>query len=104
MLALQGPAHPDQAGVEVDVFPPRAERFALAQAEGQADEPASFHPIALGGLDQLPGLSCRKRDDLVLVRAERVDQAGRVDGDELPLDGHVEGVADHSVDVAQAGA
>jgi hypothetical protein len=68
-LALQRAAYPQQAVVQVQVLPPQAERFTLAQAQGQADQPAGLHPVILGGFDQPVRFGDGQRGDLMLGRA-----------------------------------
>src|SRR5206468_2488048 len=76
--ALPAPADGERAGVEVDVGPAEAERFALAQTEGERDGPAGAVPPLAGSgedaLDLLDGV----RLDLHLGQPRRLRERGRV--------------------------
>ncbi|HWB66832.1 MAG TPA: hypothetical protein VG708_08395 [Mycobacteriales bacterium] len=81
MDALQRAAHPQYAGVEVDVRPLQAERLALPEPKGEGDRPAGRVPPPGRGVEYSAGLGRAERLDLLPVDTGRVDQGGDVAGD-----------------------
>ena len=74
------------------VLPPHAERFPLPKPQREADQRPRSYTVVFGHPDQFPGLGNQQRGEFMLRGLRSIDQIRRVDGDQLPLDRHVQGV------------
>ena len=85
--ALELPPDGDRALVEVNVLPPQAERFSLAQPKGQGHAPAGAVAAVGGERDDLLGFFQGQRLDFGLARRRWVNERGNVPGGVAALSG-----------------
>jgi hypothetical protein len=87
------------AGVEVDLVPGEAERFALAEAEREGDEPAGTVRVLLCRYAEFAGVVGCQDVRVKRGRLRRVHALGRVGCDAAAADGHGEGPGEDAVEL-----
>jgi hypothetical protein len=99
--ALQGAADGGRAPVEVEVFPPEAEEFALAESGVESEFEQGMEPVCTRGGEELAGFAGSEGIEAAGSGCAGADVAGDVARDFLLAHGVLQGGLEHGVDVGQ---
>src|SRR5947207_10493744 len=85
--------------LEPDVGPPEREQFALTEAGREGKDVEHLESITCRGVEELPGLCLRERDEIMTRRRRRRYERGDVARDETPGGGLFQRFVEKCVDV-----
>lgn len=89
----------DGTSLQINITPPKAKSFALAQSQRYCDGEQSFKPVCLDSFQKRSCLKSRERLNLFRNAPRRIYEGRDIPSDQLILPGYVEGFSEHGVEI-----